>query len=273
MRSVSKQCCLMQCSTVYYIILITALLHYYKKKKKCLIILYLREGVSTSKARYISNVIMCCPVQFSYGHPCSGTRFCCHCKFTLPEAPLASSLARTFIPLSPSHTPASFHFVSFRRHWLLAYSLFMVQLFVSASYITYTLRSLTEKKLNINLPVFFWVKCKMKYSRTSQGCTSAGFYGNCRAVFCAVASLRLALCFQPGEEGRVRTVPKGAEQKVGQHRPSPSNKVFQIEKGSRHEFLTLFQKAMMHREGAHNKTYNSHSQRCNRHHLSADTNF
>lgn len=57
--------------------------------------------------------------------------------------------------------------------------------------------------------MFFWVKCKMKYSRTSQGCTSAGFYGNCRAVFSAVVSLRPALCFQPGEEGRVRTVPKG----------------------------------------------------------------
>lgn len=71
----------------------------------------------------------------------------------------------------------------------------------------------------------------MKYSRTSKGCTSAGFYGNCRAVFSAVVSLRLALCFQPDEEGRVRTIPKGAKQKVGQHLPSPSNKIFQFEKG------------------------------------------
>lgn len=58
-----------------------------KKKQKCRIILYLREGVSTSKPWYISNVIMTCPVQFSYGQPCSGTRFCCHCKFTLAAAP------------------------------------------------------------------------------------------------------------------------------------------------------------------------------------------
>jgi len=80
--------------------------------------------------------------------------------------------------------------------------------------------------------MFFWVKCKMKYSGTSQGCTSTGFYGNCRAVFSAVVSLRLALCFQPGEEGRVRTVPMGDKLKVGQHLPSPSNEISQLEEGS-----------------------------------------
>lgn len=87
----------------------------------------------------------------------------------------------------------------------------------------------------------------MKYSRTSQGCTSAGFYGNYRAVFSAVVSLRLPLCYQLGEEGRVRTIPKRAKQKVGQHLTSPSNKIFQLEKGSCHEFFTLFHKVVADR--------------------------
>lgn len=152
---------------------------------------------------------MCCLVQFSYGQPYSGARFCCHCKSTLPEAPLTPSHVCTFLPLCLLHTPASSPFCLLQKVSGFAYSSFTLCLFVPACYITYTLKSLTGKELNINLPVFFWVKCKMKYSRTSQGCTSAGFYGNCRAVFSAVVSLRLALCFQPREEGRVRTVPKG----------------------------------------------------------------
>lgn len=165
-------------------------------------------------------MITCCPVQFSYGQPCRGTQVCCHCKFTLPEASLASWLTRTFFfftSLSFSH-PCIFP-VCLLQNLVSVYSSLPVQLFVHACYITKALEILTGKKLNINLLVFFWVKCKMKYSRTSQGCTSAGFYGNWRAVFSAVVSVRPALCFQPGEEGRVRTVPKGAEQKSGATSP------------------------------------------------------
>lgn len=55
----------------------------------------------------------------------------------------------------------------------------------------------------------------MKYSRTSQGCTGAGFYGNCRAVFSAVVSATPALCFEAGKEGRVRTAPKGGRAESG----------------------------------------------------------
>lgn len=104
----------------------------------------------------------------------------------------------------------------------------MLELYVPVHYIMHRLKSISGKKLNINLPEFFWVKCKMRYSKTSQGCTSAGFYGNYRAVFSAVVSLRLAPCYQLGEKARVRTVPKRAKQKVGQHRTSPANKIFQI---------------------------------------------
>lgn len=76
---------------------------------------------------------MCCPVQFSNGQPYSSTRFCCHSKFTLPEASLASPLARTFLPLHPFHTPASLPFVSSKsvrfclfliRHAALLYHLY-----------------------------------------------------------------------------------------------------------------------------------------------------
>lgn len=75
-----------------------------KKKKTCRIVLYLRKGLSSSRTRYISNAIMGCPVQCSYGQPYSGTRFCCHWKFTLPEAPLASSVSvHVFTSLSFSH--------------------------------------------------------------------------------------------------------------------------------------------------------------------------
>lgn len=211
---------------------------------------------------------MCCLVQCSYGQPYSCTRFCCHCKFTLSETPLAPSLC-----VNVFHTPTSFPFVSFRKHWIFAYSSFTSSLFLPACYITYTLKSLTGKKLNINLPVFFWVKCKMKYSRTSQGCTSAGFYGNCRAVFSAVVSLRLTLCFQPGEEGRVRTDPKGAKQKVGQHHHRQA-KSFSLRRDHVMNSLPCFRKTWCWQK-AHtikHQQSQSHRQRCKRLHLSVDTN-
>lgn len=63
--------------------------------------------------------------------------------------------------------------------------------------------------------------------------------------------------------------PKGLSKKVGQHLPSPSSKISQLEEGSCHKFFTFFfQKELMHREG---ETYSS--QRCNRLHLSGDTAF
>lgn len=110
--------------------------------------------------------------------------------------------------------------------------------------------------------MFFWVKCKMKYSRTSRGCTSAGFYGNYRAVFSAVVSLRLALCYQLGEEGRVRTIPKRAKQKVGQHHRQI--KSFSLRRDHVMNSLPCFMKLLL-TEGTYNQMYNS--QRCNRHHF------
>lgn len=177
-------------------------------------------------------------------------RFCRHCKFTLPLV-----IPRVYVvPHCRYHTAASFPLVSLTERRVLDIPHPHVDLWSCLLYHLY-LNILTGKTLNINLPVFFWVKCKMKYSTTSQGCTSAGFYGNCRAVFSAVVSLCLALRFQPGEGGRVRTIPKGPKQKVGQHLLSPSNKIFQLERRSCQEFLTLFERETMHREGTQNPNY------------------
>lgn len=117
---------------------------------------------------------------------------------------------------------------------------------------------LPGKKLNINLPVFFWVKCKMKYSRTSQGCTSAGFHGNCRAVFSSVVSLRLALCFQPREEGRVRTdpslLPRGLSRKWGNISHQRQTKSFSLRRDRVMNSLPC-RKELMLIEGTYNQTY------------------
>lgn len=165
---------------------------------------------------------MCCPLQFSYCLPCSSIRFYCQCKSTLPEASLASSLAFTCIRVYPFHTS------TYTSPWSpledICFPLIhhhAGKLFVSTCYITCALEIWTAKKLNINILVFFWVNCKMRYSGTSQGCTRAGFYGNCRAVFSSVVSLCTALSFQPGKEGR--PFPWGDKQKVGQHLPFSSN--------------------------------------------------
>lgn len=124
--------------------------------------------------------------------------------------------------------------------------------FVSAWCITYTLKFLTGKKLNINLPVFFWVNCKLKYSGTSQGCTSAGFYGNCRAVFCAVVSVLSVFNQAKWEESG--PFPWGDKLKVGQHLTSPSNKISQLEEASCQDFHTSFSNRVMLKEGTNNQT-------------------
>lgn len=76
------------------------------------------------------------------------------------------------------------------------------ELLVSTCYISSAFEILTAKKLNINLLVFFWVNCKMRYSGTSQGCTRVGFYGNSRAVFSAVVSLHTALLYSARQRGK-----------------------------------------------------------------------
>lgn len=208
----------MQCSTLHYITLRTALLRYCFKKKSVS-----RHPLSQERCQHKQDLIYfkwSPAVQFSLvmvsiaGVP----------KFVVTVNSLSLKRlwrhdlhARFFTSLSFSH-PCIFP-VCLLQNLVSVYSSLPVQLFVHACYITKALEILTGKKLNINLLVFFWVKCKMKYSKTSQGCTSAGFYGNWRAVFSAVVSVRPALCFQPGEEGRVRTVPKGAEQKSGATSP------------------------------------------------------
>lgn len=152
------------------------------------------KGARTSRTWYISNVIMCCPVQFSYGLPWDGTQFCCHCKFTRPGVFGIMTWPHVYISLSLSHPRFCSFCLPFKVFVCVVLIHSLMRCFLSV--ISPMLHKiLSAKKLSINLPVFFWVKCKMKYSRTSQGCTSAGFYGNCRAVFSAVVSLRLALCF------------------------------------------------------------------------------
>lgn len=99
-----KQWCLMQCSTLHYITLRTALLRYSFKKKSVSRHAVSQQKVPAQATLDIFQIIIRCPVQFSYGQSRSGTRVCCHCKFTLPEASLASSLARAFYTsLSFSH--------------------------------------------------------------------------------------------------------------------------------------------------------------------------
>lgn len=98
----------------------------------------------------------------------------------------------TFLPLYLFHTPASLPSVSFyKAPGVCLFLTPVVSLCSSTLYHLYDPKSFTVTKLNISPPsffllslsfffFFFWVKCKMKYSRTSQGCTSNGFYGNCR---------------------------------------------------------------------------------------------
>lgn len=119
--------------------------------------------------------------------------------------------------------------------------------------------------------MFFWVKCKMKYSRTSQGCTSAGFYGNCRAVFSAVVSLRLALCFQAGEEGRVRTVPKRGWAESGATSPINVKQNLSAWDGIM-SWIPYFVLERVDADRRHIQS-NSHSQGCNRRHSSVDINL
>lgn len=136
----------------------------------------------------------------------------------------------------PPHAPASHCiFVFSLNHW----AAFCFQV---SYYMFIHIKSLTgggEEKKKVTSTSRCFSGSSAKWNTVGRvRCISAGFYGNYGAVFSAVVSLCPALCFRLGEEGRVRTVPRRAAQKVGQRLTSPSNQISQLEEGSWHEFFT-----------------------------------